>query len=324
MKMNQGADMAVMTSLIQLINLAADQNSYDRMIQDSLESSTLDCKSVQFYLVTRANANYGGVEACPEQTFTLFNGTFDESKPTKILVHGWRNSRHTEFTTNITNSYLDAMDVNVIQVDWSAIAESDYITARTAVPNVGKTVALFIQQMTQELNVSLSDLQLVGHSLGAHVVGVAGYSFQNPKIGTVTGLDPAGPLFWTTKNDGMITKESGQFVVILHTCAGLLGTSKVLGNVDFYANGGVPIQPGCGFDIMGFCSHDRAIYLFGEAVVNPTAFYATECDSNTSYENGDCDSNNHTYFNSDVDQNAAGKYFFKTSSSYPFTIDETC
>nr|AIY34737.1 lipase 8 [Lygus lineolaris] len=269
--MVQGPDIAVMTSLIQLIQLAADPTSQDQRIQnpEELTDSTLDCNSVQFYLVTRTNANYGGVEACLQQTTTLFNGTFNESKPTKILVHGWRNSRKTEFTTNITDSYLNAMDVNVIQVDWSAIAEQDYITARLAVPNVGKTVAAFIEKITKELQVSLSDLQLVGHSLGAHIVGVSGYTFQNPKIGTVTGLDPAGPLFWTTQNDGMITEESGEFVVILHTCAGLLGTSKVLGHVDFYANGGIPIQPGCGIDLLACLSPSTASPILQLASTSP-------------------------------------------------------
>ena len=38
---------------------------------------------------------------------------------------------------------------------------------------------------------------------------------------------------------------------VIHTCGHDLGFFHTLGHADFYPNGGIPIQPGCGFDITG-------------------------------------------------------------------------
>ena len=46
--------------------------------------------------------------------------------------------------------------------------------------------------------IDLSNFHLVGHSLGAHVMGYAGKNFNlenDFKLPRITGLDPAGPMF---------------------------------------------------------------------------------------------------------------------------------
>jgi len=44
----------------------------------------------------------------------------------------------------------------------------------------------------------------------------------------------------------MLTKDKAHFVDILHTDAGFLGTAKLRGHVDFFANGGKgKDQPPC-------------------------------------------------------------------------------
>lgn len=47
-------------------------------------------------------------------------------------------------------------------------------------------------------NYSLSDVTLVGHSLGAHISGYAG-KYTNGTLGIIVGLDPAAPLFFKGK-----------------------------------------------------------------------------------------------------------------------------
>lgn len=47
-------------------------------------------------------------------------------------------------------------------------------------------------------NYSLSDVTLVGHSLGAHISGYAG-KYTNGTLGIIVGLDPAAPLFFNGK-----------------------------------------------------------------------------------------------------------------------------
>ena len=58
------------------------------------------------------------------------------------------------------------------------------------------------------------------------------------------GLDPAGPGFNLVSNEFRLDKSDATFVDIIHTDANLLGTFRVVGDADFYPNGGKD-QPLC-------------------------------------------------------------------------------
>jgi hypothetical protein len=56
---------------------------------------------------------------------------------------------------------------------------------------VGQNVAYVIDHMVRKHNVSLSDVHVIGHSLGAHAAGHSGMyvrSSQGKKIARITGL----------------------------------------------------------------------------------------------------------------------------------------
>lgn len=63
------------------------------------------------------------------------------------------------------------------------------------------------------------------------------------------GLDPALPLFLDSPTEGRLDSSDAQFVDVIHSAGGYLGIYGPVGDIDFYPNGGIPIQPGCGFDI---------------------------------------------------------------------------
>lgn len=116
-----------------------------------------------------------------------------------------------------------------------------------------------------------TDIHLIGHSLGAHVVGLTGMKLKDKKfiIDRVTGnnrnivklkmikpsvvqckcsffsgLDPARPFFEFPPFLSGITKDAGSFVNIIHTNSGVLGYESSIGHADFYPNGG-DSQPHC-------------------------------------------------------------------------------
>lgn len=61
-------------------------------------------------------------------------------------------------------------------------------------------------------------------------------------IKKITALDPAGPLFV----DGYrLVPTDAEIVEVVHTDGGVFGYLGECGTVDFYPNGGTPIQPGC-------------------------------------------------------------------------------
>ena len=63
----------------------------------------------------------------------------------------------------------------------------------------------------------------------------------------MTGLDPAGPKFTNAEKDFRLDESDANYVDVIHTNAGVLGTSQRVGDIDFYPNGGKH-QPGCGIN----------------------------------------------------------------------------
>lgn len=65
-------------------------------------------------------------------------------------------------------------DTNVIVMDWRRLAISDYVTAVSGVPAVGRGLGQFLAFLNRVTGAPYSSMHLVGFSLGAHVVGNAG------------------------------------------------------------------------------------------------------------------------------------------------------
>jgi len=98
------------------------------------------------------------------------------------------------------------------------------------------------------------------------------------QVARVTGLDPAYPLFArSTPESGKISPADAELVDVIHTAIGRLGLKESVGHVDFYANGGVVPQPGCGVDRSASCSHERVCFLYADSVGKPGAFPGRRC-----------------------------------------------
>lgn len=116
----------------------------------------------------------------------------------------------------------------------------------------GNYVGNLIATLHTEYSASLGNFHIIGHSLGAHIAGFAGKYVQNATnttIGRITGLDPAGPLYLLAGPADRLADTDADLVVVLHTDGGVLGYLGEIGDIDFYANGGTPHQPGC-FDFL--------------------------------------------------------------------------
>lgn len=74
----------------------------------------------------------------------------------------------------ITSAFLNILDCNVIVVDWSALARQGYNTAVNGVPSVGQHLGNFLVWLINNGGGNWNNVHLVGFSLGAHVVGIAG------------------------------------------------------------------------------------------------------------------------------------------------------
>lgn len=65
-------------------------------------------------------------------------------------------------------------DYNVVVVDWSKVTMRPYTWSAVHVKSVGQHVAKMIDFLVSQ-GASLDTMTLVGHSLGAHVMGIAGF-----------------------------------------------------------------------------------------------------------------------------------------------------
>lgn len=82
------------------------------------------------------------------------------------------------------------MDVNFIAVNWTEIDTLFYPWARGYVPVIGQRVAFLLDFLRTVHAVPLSSVHLIGHSLGAHISGMAGSMVQWGTVGRITGRTP--------------------------------------------------------------------------------------------------------------------------------------
>ncbi|CAG2178284.1 unnamed protein product, partial [Oppiella nova] len=225
---------------------------------------------------------------------------FDATKPTKFIIHGYIDMPELDpWMKLMKDEYLANGDYNVIIVDWFAGNHGLYDQASCAQYSCygtsgckydqGLTVLKYCRNYYQELKgLKLSDVHILGHSLGAHAAGFAGEDLKG-QVARITGLDPAGPLF-----DGATQKlkpTDAVFVDSIHTDADPLiigfGIHENSGHVDFYPNGGHN-QPGCVLLPIP-CNHLRAVefYMSSLKAENPKGV-ALQCASYDDYKAGKC------------------------------------
>lgn len=249
--------------------------------------------------------------------------------------------------------YLSHTDCNVLIVDWSKYSFGLYQHAVNATLAIGQEIARMIDFLHEQGGLDTERSSLVGYSLGAQVIGIAGYhtkykvkyvfgKFQNywknydyhknykrlsddVRLVLINserrslGLDPALPGFFWALPGISISKESGKHVQIIHTNGGFLGYLEAYGHSDFFPNGGSK-QPGCGILFINFCSHDRVYRFFAESITRP--FNGTMCNSYESFEAGDCRTDAYVAPMGDFDPDRVlpGKYYLRTGSKPPYSV----
>ncbi|KAH9523417.1 Pancreatic lipase- protein 2 [Bulinus truncatus] len=193
-------------------------------------------------------------------------------------------------------------DMNVVVVDWREGAKAPfYMQAAANTRTVGSMVGRLIQDMNSFTNSDFGRIHLIGHSLGAHIMGFAGkevFRLTNQKVGRITGLDPAGLAYSNNSRFDRLDSTDGRFVDIIHTDSEKLyklgfGITHSIGHVDFYPNGGEH-QPGCPKENLGLfftlsledlskkasCSHSRVVDYFTNSI--------SRCRYNTPDGNAAC------------------------------------
>ncbi|XP_028038201.1 phospholipase A1-like [Bombyx mandarina] len=187
---------------------------------------------------------------------------------------------------------------------------------------IGMKVGEFLVKLMEQ-GLSPDDLELVGASLGGHLVGAAAkYIFEKTgfKPFRVTGLDPAGPCFRSLPEEFRLSPNDGQHVDVIHTNIDGFGIAERLGHIDVYVNGG-EYQPG---DIpyipcLVVCSHIRSILYWWQALEHPKKFIGVKCASIQEARLANCFNNTDiVYMGLETDFSKSGIYYLPTHNEFPY------
>ncbi|XP_056675851.1 lipase member H isoform X2 [Monodelphis domestica] len=194
--------------------------------------------------------------ACAKLLESTLPGSFNVTKKSTFIIHGYRPTGSPPvWMDDLVEALLRIEDMNVIVVDWNrGAANVIYSISSGFTKPVAKILKQTIDQMLAN-GATLDNIYMIGVSLGAHIAGFVGKMYDG-KLGRITGLDPAGPLYNGKPPDKRLDHRDAQFVDVIHSDIDGLGFRESLGNIDFYPNGGVD-QPGCPQTIFGGYYADR-------------------------------------------------------------------
>ncbi|GAB6025824.1 hypothetical protein CHUAL_011805 [Chamberlinius hualienensis] len=266
--------------------------------------------NVSICLITQGN-HYDNAERL-DTVDSFANSSFNATRDTKFIIPGWQSSKNVSWIREMVDELLINDDYNIFVVNWADyLINVVYSIAAADTRFVGDKVGQFIQQLHEKYDYPLEKIHLIGFSLGAHICGFAGASLDG-KIGRITGLDPAGPLFDGSNAENRLDSTDGLFVDVIHSNAGPiyrkhLGIDEPIGHVDFYPNGGWK-QPNCEMikdaiwsiittlaihklkdimDILG-CNHQMAVQYFIESINSDCKFNSQPCTNFDAFLNGHC------------------------------------
>lgn len=187
-------------------------------------------------------------------------------------------------------------------------------------------MAELIDFLAENRGLQLSSLLVVGHSLGAHIVGVAGQNLQSGKLPIIVGLDPAYPLFSRKNVSNRLSADDADYVQVIHTNGGHLSIPYPVGDADFYPNWGRD-QPGCGGTKTDVCSHGRAHKLYIESLSKDSVFTGLPCASYEEMEHEQCTATGAAAVMGTADpetlRKARGVYYMRTNMQPPYAINSS-
>ncbi|XP_043465079.1 pancreatic triacylglycerol lipase-like isoform X1 [Leptopilina heterotoma] len=270
--------------------------------------------NTRFILYTNENPNEGQVLIASKDK-SIKRSNFDAEKKTKFIIHGFIDTPLSNWVKEMRNELLKHGDYNVIIVDWAGGSLPLYTQATANTRLVGLEIANLVKHLQVNYGLDMSEVHLIGHSLGAHTAGYAGEKLGGA-IGRITGLDPAEPYFQGMPSHLRLDYTDAQLVDVIHTDGKSIlflgfpgyGMSQPCGHLDFYPNNGKE-QPGCtdlsettpslpltlireGLEeasrVLVACNHVRAIKLFIESINSKCQYVAHECGSYSSFLKGEC------------------------------------
>ncbi|EDV35192.1 uncharacterized protein Dana_GF22327 [Drosophila ananassae] len=245
---------------------------------------------------------------------------FDPKKKVVILATGWTTTVNGSDTIEVfSKAYNCRGDVNFVAVDAARFVDTLYTWSAFNTEEIGENIALGLVKLLDVMPVE--NIHLIGHSLGAHIVGAAGRHLTRltgSVIPRITGLDPAKPCFNEGEVLSGLLRGDAKFIDVIHSNSGVLGKRDPLGDADFYPSGLSPLPAGC-YSVV--CAHARSWEYYAETVYpgNERNFMATRCSSLTRLREFRCPGDE-IPMGYGVPQGSKGNYFLEVNPTTPYGI----
>lgn len=135
-----------------------------------------------FYILANLCSDYDEFREINNSDFASAQTILNFSRPIVFLIHGY-DSSYLEWSNETAKTWIQMRDSNVCCVDWSPWAHCNFLV--TILINARLTaqyVASFINYLVQNNYTDHSKISMVGHSVGAHIMGDVGKLMQQNKI----------------------------------------------------------------------------------------------------------------------------------------------
>ncbi|MEA5618259.1 lectin-like protein, partial [Cronbergia sp. UHCC 0137] len=187
------------TRWITTVDDVLQRHEFFKTSQKAINKKVLETLAFETVETAKLKTNNGEQDV----DFIALNGQVNPNKPTYVIVGGYLTDSGSDWLTD--TSFLlqkNVGDANFVIVDWSELTGS-FLTPfddgiyRGAAENT-KLVGEALGNYLLNQGIDPKNIHLVGHSLGAHVIGVAGRTIaesSGQKIKEIIALDPAGPSF---------------------------------------------------------------------------------------------------------------------------------
>ncbi|XP_055846822.1 vitellogenin-1-like [Episyrphus balteatus] len=305
---------------IEVVSTAINEVCSTLMYSDSITPKIMpDLKTMNFQFITPCQ-KYLIPILSPGDLLKI--GAFDFSKKTVILVTGWRTTiDNSDTIVELSKAYNCRGGVNFIAIDVASAVDTLFTWSALNTEKLGEYLGQALADLVKYIPVE--SLHLIGHSLGAHIVGAAGRTFTEiteQKLPHITGLDPAKPCFNEGENLSGLMRGDAQFIDVIHSNPGVLGKRDPTGDVDFYPDGLAPLPKGC---LTVTCAHSRAWEYYVESVYpgNEFNFMAYRCNSLLKLQQGRCSRNIATPMGYASVNSLKGNYFLEVRGSSPFGLN---
>ncbi|CAL8077818.1 unnamed protein product [Orchesella dallaii] len=197
---------------------------------DEFARTRLNPTDVTFLLYSRDNSY---TEVSPE---SVDASLVEKGVKTYFVIDGLYSNRTTLMAKTVTDDLITLPNCNVIMVDWAPL--SGYLAFRpsmndlelrglynnvtTYVPAIAQKIVNLIESLKTKKSIPLSQVHVIGFSLGAQIGAVVGSEIRKKdkeEVGRISGLDPAS-FNYQEENvtaDNRLDVTDAAFVDIYHT-----------------------------------------------------------------------------------------------------------